>query len=80
MLLFFSEGSGHSVEMRTAPALTDPEEGHVRTPFELELTRFSAGGIREKRYLVVRIDVAKRNGTAELVDAVFGPLFRFFGR
>ena len=80
LLLFFSDGSGHTVEIRNAPALTDPDEGHVRTQFELELARFSAGGVREKRYVVVRIDVAKRNGNAELVDEVFGPLSRFFLR
>lgn len=79
LLLFFTEGSGHSVEIRTAPVVTAPEQGLMRTQFEVALTRFGSSGMKENRFLVVRMDVAKRNGNAELVDERFGPLTRFSG-
>jgi hypothetical protein len=76
LLQFFNDGADHRVELRTSPPLTEPEQGRVHTQFELALTRFSAGGIKESRFVVVRIDVAKRNGTVEVLDKVFGPLTR----
>jgi len=77
---FFADGAEHKASVGTVPTGAPSADGHVRTQFELALSRYNAGGARENRVTVVRINVSKRGGVAELVSAEFGPITRPGGR
>lgn len=77
---FFADGAEHKASVGTTPTGSPSPDGHVRTQFELALTRYNAGGARENRVTVVKINVLKRGGVAELVSAEFGPITRPGGR
>ncbi len=76
LVRFFADGAEHKVSVGTTPAGAPSADGRVRTQFELSLSRYNAGGARENRVTVVRIEVAKRGGTPELISTEFGPVKR----
>lgn len=73
---FFEFGADHKAGVGTAPGTAAANQGHVRTQFEMTLSRRNAGGILERRVCVVTIDVTKRNGAAKLESASFGAIVR----
>lgn len=74
---FFGGGAEHSVKLRTAPAATPAEGGRVRTRFEIDLSRYNAGGALERRMTVVQIEVVKRGGVASFATPPsFGPIIK----
>ncbi len=73
---FYADGDEHAVALLSAPVKLSDEAGRVRMQFDVRLTRFNAGGLRESVMTTVTADVIRRSGSADVQSVSFSPLVK----
>ena len=73
---FLDDGAEHALSIGSAPRITASDGARVQAQFTLALSRYNAGGIRERRVSIVQLRAERRGDDVLLLSADFGPLAR----